>query len=171
MIVSSLARPARTALLALALAVSATAGHAQTAEPSANAVAMAKEIINLKATSVGFDTIGPAVVEKAKAVFLGANPLLGKDLNEVAAKLRADYAPRFSEPLITAAKTYASKFTEPELKELLAFYRSPIGKKVVVQEPMIFEQSMSIVDKWAADLSQEIIIKMRAEMKKRGHDI
>jgi uncharacterized protein len=169
MIVSSLARPARTALLALALAVSATAGHAQTAAPSANAVAMAKEIITLKA--VGFDTIGPSVVEKAKAVFLGANPLLGKDLNEIATKLRADYAPRFAEPLNTAAKTYASKFTEPELKELLAFYRSPIGKKVVVQEPEILQQSMAIVDRWAEDLSQEIIIKMRAEMKKRGHDI
>jgi uncharacterized protein len=171
MIVSSLARPARTALLAFALAVSATTGHAQTPEPSANAVALAKEIITLKATTAGFDAIGPSVVEKAKAVFLQTNPMLGKDLNEVAAKLRTEYASRFAEPLNTTAKTYASKFTEQELKEILAFYKSPAGKKVVVQEPEILQQSMAVVDKWASDLSEEIIIKMRAEMKKRGHDI
>lgn len=171
MIVSSFARPVRAALLALAFAVLASSGQAQTPAPSANAVALAKEIIAAKATTAGFETVGPAVVEKAKSLFLQTNPLLSKDLNEVAAKLRADYAARFNEPLNDAAKIYASKFTEQELKEILAFYKSPAGKKVVVQEPQIFEQSMASMDQWASTLSEEIINKMRAEMRKRGHDI
>ena len=32
------------------------------------------------------------------------------------------------------AKLYATRFTEPELRELLAFYRSPIGRKMVGEQ-------------------------------------
>jgi uncharacterized protein len=32
------------------------------------------------------------------------------------------------------AKLYATHFTEPELRELLAFYRSPIGRKMVGEQ-------------------------------------
>ena len=57
--------------------------------PSANAIALAKEIIIIKASAAGFDAVGPAVIEKVKSLFLQTNPMLQKDLNEVAAKLRA----------------------------------------------------------------------------------
>ena len=31
------------------------------------------------------------------------------------------------------AKLYAARFTEQELKDLLAFYNSPVGKKIVAE--------------------------------------
>jgi hypothetical protein len=114
MVVKVLARPARAALLALAVVAFAASAQAQPA-PSANAIALAKEIIIIKASSAGFDSVGPAVIEKVKGLFLQTNPMLQKDLNDVAAKLRTEYTPRFSEPINNAAKTYASKFTEQEL--------------------------------------------------------
>ena len=163
-------RPARVALLALAVAALTASAQAQQA-PSANAIAMAKEIITIKGATDDFQAVGPAVVDKARTLFLQTNPLLSKDLNEVAAKLRTDYAARFAEPLNDAAKTYASKFSEQELKEVLAFYKSSVGKKVISQEPAILQESMTNLDQWASALSNEIINKMRAEMKKRGHDI
>ena len=172
MIVHSLVRPACTtlcALVLLALAASAPASAQQ--PPSANAIALAKEIIAAKASAESFEAVGPSVIEQAKGMFLQTNPALSKDLNEVAAKLRTDLAPRFAQPLTDAAKLYASKFSESELKEVLAFYKSPVGKKVITEEPNILEQSMQNLDSWASALSEEIIGKMRTEMKKRGHDI
>jgi hypothetical protein len=177
MVASLLAKPIRAAVLPFALAalaalVLAGQGRLQAqSQPSANAVALAKEIIVAKASTSGFDTVGPAVIERAKSLFLQTNPNLFKDLNEVAAKLRADYAVRFGEPVNDAAKVYASKFTEQELKDILAFYRTPAGKKVVIQEPLIIQESMSNLDQWASILSEEIIAKFRAEMKKKGHDL
>jgi hypothetical protein len=171
MIANFFPRPARAALLALALTASAASAQAQAPAPSANAVALAKEIIVIKGSSAGFDSVGPAVIEKVKSLFLQTSPMLSKDLNEVAVKLRTDYAPRFAEPLNDAAKVYASRFTEQELKDVLTFYKSAAGKKVVAEEPLIFQESMTNLDQWASALSEEIIGKMRVEMKKRGHDI
>ena len=172
MVASFFAGSVRTVLVALALAVLALPGEgrAQSA-PSPVAIALAKEIILAKGTSAGFDSVGPSVVEKAKSVYLQLNPSLSRDLNEVAAKLKLEYAPRFAEPLNEAAKAYASKFTEQELKEILAFYKSPVGKKVVVQEPQIIEESLSDVDRWAQNLLEEMTTKFRVEMKKKGHDL
>jgi hypothetical protein len=164
----------RIALLALALAILAAVSeaHAQApAQPSPVAVALAREIIIAKASSSGFDTVGPSVIEKSKDQFLQLNPSLFKDLNEVAAKLKAEYAPRFSEPINEAARVYAGRFTEQELKDILAFYKSPAGKKVVIQEPLILQESMANIDRWASSLSEEIMGRIRAEMKKKGHDL
>jgi len=171
MIANFLPRPVRAALLVLAVTVSTVSAQAQVPAPSANAIALAKEIIIVKGSSAGFESVGPAVIEKVKSLFLQTSPMLSKDLNDVAAKLRTDYAGRFVEPLNDAAKVYASRFTEQELKDVLTFYKSSAGKKVVAEEPLIFQESMTNLDQWASTLSEEIIGKMRAEMKKRGHDI
>jgi hypothetical protein len=57
------------------------------------------------------------------------------------------------------------------LKQLLAFYQSPLGRKSIAEEPKVTDESMAYAGRWGDDLSVEIINKMRAEMKKRGHDI
>jgi hypothetical protein len=169
---SFLAGSVRTALIALALVALAGAGEGfAQSPPSPVALALAKEIIIAKGTGVGFDSIGPSVIERAKSVYLQLNPTLTKDLNEVAAKLKLEYTPRFAEPLNEAARAYAAKFTEQELKDILAFYKSPLGKKVVLQEPMIVEESLSAADRWARGLLDEISGKFRVEMKKKGHDL
>jgi uncharacterized protein len=86
-------------------------------------------------------------------------------------KLRAEYAPRSAEVVNDVAKLYASRFTEQELKDTLAFYKSPLGRKLLVEEPSILDQSMRSAQGWADRLSQEVIGKIRAEMKRRGHEI
>ncbi len=125
----------------------------------------------MKGAAAIFDPLVPGVIEQAKSVFLRTNPMLGKDLNEVAAKLRADYAPRGVEVINETAKLYATRFTEQELKDALAFYKSPLGQKLLVEEPKILDEGMRNAQTWADKLSEEVIGKIRAEMKKRGHDL
>ena len=158
-------------MLAFALVLAASVGSANAQEPSATALVTAKELITVKGAVAIFDPLVPGVIEQTKSVFLRTNPMLGKDLNEVAAKLRADYAPRGAEVINDTAKLYATRFTEQELKDALAFYKSPLGGKLLVEEPKILDEGMKNAQAWANKLSEEIIGKIRAEMKKRGHDI
>ena len=69
------------------------------------------------------------------------------------------------------AHFYASHFTEQELRDLLAFYQSPLGQKSLAEEPKVLDQSMTYAGTWAENLSQEVIQAMRVELKKRGHDM
>jgi uncharacterized protein len=161
--------PVRAVALMLALIVWAPSVQAQ--QPSANAIAMAKELIALKGATNIYDPAIPGTIERAKGAFMQMNPMLGKDINEVAAKLHTEYASRVSEIRDIVVKAYAASFTDQELREVLAFYRTPLGKKLIEQEPKILDRSASEAQAWVERFSEEIIKKMRAEMKRRGHDL
>lgn len=170
MIANIAVRSALVALIALVSIGVAQPVRAQKA-PSPASILIAKQIVELKGVKGMFDPVVRGVVEKAKTMFMQTNFMLAKDLNEVAAVLHRDYDPRSAELVDQTARFYASHFTEPELKDLLKFYQSPLGKKLIEQEPKAVEQSMNFAAKWADDLSADVIAKFRAEMKKRGHDL
>jgi uncharacterized protein len=158
---------ARCVLLGLMLSAAAAAAQ----QPSAAAMATAKELVATKGAKTIYEPLIVGVVERAKGMFLQTNPMLSKDLNEVANKLRADMLPRGAEVISDTAHLYATRFTEQELKDMLAFYKSPLGRKLLVEEPAIADQSMRDMASWAEKLSEEVMAKMRLEMKKRGHEI
>ena len=158
------------ALAALGLARPAAA-QAPAAQPSPNAILLAKQIIEIKGVNAMFAPLVRGVIIKVRNQFIQTNFMWAKDLSEIADKLEKEYGPRGSEVIDATARIYASHFTEPELKELLAFYQSPLGRKSVAEEPKITDESMAYAGRWGDDLSVDIINKMRAEMKKRGHDI
>jgi hypothetical protein len=160
----------RAIAVAAALLAFGGSGHAQQ-KPSASAVETAREIVTLKGAASIFDALIPGVIEQGKSMFEQQNPGLGKDLSEVAAKLRTEYAPRLTELMTEVATLYASYFTEKEIKEILAFYKSPVGKKMITAEPKALDKSMSFAQDWAVKFSDEVLVKIRAEMKKKGHDI
>ena len=127
MFASPIARSFCAIILALGLAFAPRVGGAEAQQPSPTAIATAKELITVKGATALWEPLVPGVIEQAKSVFIQANPTLIKELNEVAVKLRAEYAPRSAEVVNDVAKLYASRFTEQELKDTLAFYKSPLG--------------------------------------------
>lgn len=140
-------------------------------QPSPSAVLLAKQIIELKGVDKLFEPLVRGVVKKVRDQFMQTNFMWAKDLDQVAAQLEKDYAPRASQLVDASARIYASHFTEAELKQILAFYQSPVGRRMITEEPKALDESMANAGNWGDDLSEEVIAKMRDEMKKRGHDL
>ena len=160
-------RAIRVATVAVALLLASPAAYAQ--QPSAAAMATAKEIVTVTGATALFNPLVAGVVEQAKLLFLQQNPGLAKDLNEIATKMRSDLAPRFSELVNEVARNYAVNFTESELKDVLAFYKTPAGKKLLSEQPKVVDASLKFAQTWANNLSDQVIAKMRDELKKKGH--
>ena len=164
---TSLARLAPVSLVAWHL----LAGAALAQQPSAGAVAAARELVELKGGSQMFDPVVIGIVERTKAALVQTSPQLSKDLNDVGMQLRNEFGPRRNELVAEAAKFYAQRFSEQELKELVAFYKSPIGKKMTVQEPQVLDETFSYIQQWGPRVSEEVMNRFRAEMKKKGHNL
>ena len=144
--------------------------QAQT-QPSPNAILLAKQIIQLKGVDNIMDPISRGVVEKVKSVVMQTNFMFQKDINEITVQLHKEFDGRSSELIDHTAQLYASDFTEAELKQILTFYQSPLGQKMIVEEPKILDETMQGASAWADNLSVDIMTRLREEMKKRGHDI
>jgi uncharacterized protein len=171
-----MAAAVRAACLALALVAVVGSARAEQKtqappEPSANALKMAREIIDLKNATILFEPMVPGVIERVKSMLLQTSPGLKKDLDDVANSLRKVFAARTADLLTDISWVYASRFTEAELKEILTFYRTPTGKKVISQEPQVFDDAMAGLPGWQEKFGEEVIARFRAEMKKRGHDL
>src|SRR5947199_4881982 len=167
-------RPMKHLRLAAALLFACTTfGGAVLAQPapSASAVATARELVETKGGAAMFDPVIVSVVEQTKAALLQTNPQLSKDLNDVAAQLRTEFTPKRDELMAQAAKLYADRFSEQELKEMLTFYKSALGKKMVNVEPQVLDETFNYVQQWGARVSEDVMNRFRAEMKKKGHNL
>ena len=160
--------------LALGLAFGAVPAAAQQAaatKASPAAIAAAKDILTMKNATAMYANAVPGMVEKVKAALIGQNLNYQKDLNEVAVVVVQQLAGRDKEIGEGMAQIYATEFTEQELKDLVAFYKSPLGQKLIVAEPRAIDQSMAFMNSWAQNFSEIVAAAFRAEMKKRGKDM
>jgi len=53
--------------------------------------------------------------------------------------------PELEEPVIAI---YDANFSADEIKQLVAFYQSPVGRKIVVQLPQLMQQSVTMGQAW-----------------------
>ena len=171
MIARFVARFALALLVATGCGVVAKRADAQGAQPSPNSIALAKELIILKGGHKMFDAIVPGTIEQAKNLFLPTNPNLSKPLTEVSTQLVTEYSGKTDELLNEVAKAYAMRFSEQELKEIVAFYKTALGKKLLAEEPLALEDGFARAKEWAGAFSQQVVNRMRAEMKKKGYDL
>ena len=151
---------------------SSHAQQPQQAKPaSPAAIAAAKEILAMKNANALFASAVPNIVQRTKDSLLETNLNYQKDLNEVSVTVARNLAGREKEIGDQMAKIYASDFTEQELKDLVVFYKSPLGQKLLAQEPRSIQASMGYMNEWAQTFAQEVNGQFRAEMRKRGKEI
>jgi uncharacterized protein len=175
---TSLARILSAAGLALGLALaSVSAGAQQAAAPPAlkpgtpAAIAAAKDILTMKNAGAMFANAVPNIVEQTKNALIGANLNYQKDLTEVASIVNKNMTGREKEIGDQMALIYTNAFTEQELKDLVTFYKSPLGQKLLSAEPQAIQLSMSYMNQWAQIFAESVNAAFRAEMRKRGKEI
>jgi uncharacterized protein len=113
----------------------------------------------------------PNIVEQTKEALVQSNLNYQKDLGEVAVIVAKSLNGRETEIGDGMAKIYANEFTEQELKDLVTFYKSPLGQKLLTTEPAAIQLSMSYMKQWAQNFSEIVNSQFRAEMRKRGKAI
>ena len=134
-------------------------------------MAAAKEILDLKKASGIYANAIPNIVQRTMDTLMQTNLNYQQDLKEVAIVIAKKMAGREKEIGDGMAKIYAADFTEQELKDLVTFYKSPLGQKLLNTEPKAIAESMQYMNGWAQKFAEEVNGEFRAEMRKRGKNI
>jgi hypothetical protein len=144
---------------------------ARAQQPSPAAVALAREVMTIKGVNSMTDPLVRGVIESVKNSFVPTNPNLMRELNDVATALHKELDGRSGEVLEQMAQAYASRFTERDLKDLLVFYKTPLGQKFIKEEPMALEDGLKRAQQWADAFADTVVARMRSEMQKKGHPL
>jgi len=62
---------------------------------------------------------------------------------------------------------YDKHFTQEEIRELIAFYETPIGRKLTVKLPVITQESMAAGQKWGEEIAKKVMERLQARESAR----
>lgn len=117
-----------------------------------------------------FDSVIPAFADRIRQGAV-TRPELTKDLDTVLASLEPEMEMQKQAMIDTASRIYASRLSEAELGEIAAFFRSPAGKRYVETQPQVLDDLVGAMQTWTQDVSEYVMVRVRAEMAKKGHQL
>lgn len=139
--------------------------------PTPSALSAAREFLMMKNVGAMFAGAVPGVVDQVRNGLTQQNLNYQKDLSDVAAVVVKNFAGRENEIGEGMAQIYANEFTEQELKDLVAFYKTPLGQKLLSNEPLAVANSMGWMRQWTQEFGVKVNDAFKEEMKKRGKPI
>lgn len=148
-------------VLALGLGfILATDARAQ--QPSASHVAAVKELFRVmdlaKVTDQSIDVMLTAQIE--------ANPQL-KQFEDVMRQFLAKYL-SWENLETQMVQMYAEAFTEPEVRELIVFYQTPLGRKMVTRMPELMQKGAALGQSAVQDHLPELQEAIAKKMEESG---
>jgi len=159
----------RFASAAVALLLLAGPAMAQ-GQPSPAHLALAREVAVGSGMTRSFDAMTEPLLAQLQQMNV-TRPEIKKDLDQVVATIRPEVEQQKQKMVETAAAAFASRLSEAELRDIVAFYKSPAGVKYVQTQPVILDDIVKGIATWTQNVSEYIMIRARAEMIKRGHQL
>ena len=164
-----------TVIVAAALAAPAAAQQtpqqpppAAQAQPSPSHLAAARDVVLLSGMARSFDAILPRFAENIRQQAV-TRPDITADLNDVLEKMKPELELQKQAMVARTAGIFAAQMSEQELKETATFFRSPAGQKYVASQPAVLDEMVRQMELWTREVSEYVMIRVRAEMGKRGH--
>ncbi|HEV7328592.1 MAG TPA: DUF2059 domain-containing protein [Bosea sp. (in: a-proteobacteria)] len=156
------------ALLSLTLfAVPALAQQAPTPEH----LKAAREVVVSSGLSQSFDSIYAEFTAGVRQSIGATRPELKKDMEEILTALKAESDLRRDEIVDSSARIFASKMTEADLKDVAAFFNSPVGQRYNSYRPQVIDEIFALLQPWSTATSNRLFDLFQAEMRKRGHQL
>ena len=157
----------RLMIIGVTLLFSISTAPAQT--PSPEALAMARSLISTMKLTDQYKALLPVILLSIKPAVVQGRPEIERDYDAMAAQIADAYAPYYSSMVDSAASLYASNFTVDELREIDAFYRLPVGQKLLQKSLAITQQSMQIGQDASRKAAEDLRIRLTDLLRQKGH--
>ena len=165
----------RHSMVALGLGVTVLLGGTAEARPQDVSPAFAKDILQLMevtgALRVGHQMASSMIGQAFKAM-RAADPNLPPRAGDVIKEMiEAEFGKAFApggEMANIFVTVYAKHFTQDDIRGLITFYESPLGKKVVETLPDVAQESMTLGAQWASVRMPQVMEEIRTRLRAEG---
>jgi hypothetical protein len=157
--------------IALCLTGSSPALAQTPAAPPQDALAAARELVVVMRATDQIKQILPSIVQALRPAIVQGRPQVEKDFDAFAPALLDNMNARMTELVEMMALIYARNFTAEEMREMMTFYRTPLGQKLLQRMPVVAQESMTAGQAWGRQIGAEVQSRMIEELRKKGHNI
>jgi hypothetical protein len=139
--------------------------------PDADSEAAAKELVATIKVADQFKVLLPLIFQHLKPAIVQNRADVGRDYDVLVPLLQDRMMARITELEGSIVAVYAGNFTAAELHDLIAFYKTPTGQKLLEKTPLIAQQTMAAGKKFGEVAGAEAQQEMVNELRKKGHSI
>lgn len=162
--------PKRSLLASALVAVTLACAPARADEPSPEALKIAGALIVDIGLKGSVDSIVPGLMAEVERSIGTIHPEMQSALHETVVAITPDFLSRDSSVVADVTHVLASRMTEQELRDSLAFFEGPTGKKYLAVQPVMLQALGLSVGAWRRQVSNDIVTRVREEMKKKGFE-
>lgn len=164
----NLRKIATAALLAVTL-VSAAPAAAQEIPPEQ--LALARQYVDLTRTGDYYTAEMNRVAQATSKLLTQSNPDLTQQIIEAINATLETYRGQESTLYDQIARIYAVEFTIDELRQIIAFYESPVGKRITETRITLEAGLGAAIAVFRRNLGNEFPAKVRAVLRDKGYNV
>lgn len=149
--------PSHLRLLVAICALAIGQGALAQSKPAAVDSAKRRDIVKLMQLSGAGDMGAQVAQQMIPALKQSMADVPEEFWTQFAAKIKADALIERLVPI------YDRNLTASDIKQLIAFYESPIGKKLIQAQPKIMQESMEAGRQWGMEIAREAMREIEAK--------
>lgn len=166
-----IAAPAVMVQIQPVLAQQAPVAAAPAAPISESHLAVAREVVTGSGLARTFEGMVPQIADQIRASYSRARPEIIKDMEEALKPIIADLNKQADQMITIAARQYAARISEAELKEAATFFKSPAGQKYVNSQAQILNELFQEMQVFSQTLGNIMMDRLREELRKKNIQI
>lgn len=143
--------------------------QAQTLDPDSKAAA--RELIITIKLGDQFKALLPMIFKSMKPAIVQNRPDVDRDYDALVPVMMDKMSGRINELEDSMVDIYANNFSAAELRDLIAFYKSPTGQKFLQKTPLVTQQTMAAGQKFGQSAGAEAQKQMIEELRNKGHSL
>ena len=159
----------RLLIVACLLLLSASATRAQTPEP--DAMAAARSLVTTMKLTDQYKALLPAILFGIKPAVTQDRPELERDYDAMLPMIADAFTPYYTAMVDGIATVYANNFTVQEMREIEAFYRQPIGQKLLEKTPTVSQQALAVGQEIGRKAAEDLRHRLTEALRQKGHKL
>ena len=151
------------------LLLAVTAAPAQT--PSPDAMAAARSLIVTMNEAEQYRALLPEILLTLKPQLTQDRPEIERDYEAMTPVIVDAFAPYVQQMVDQLATAYASSFTVDELKQIEAFYKQPVGQKLLLKEAALDQIASQIGQEGSRKAADDLRNRLTQALRQKGHKL
>jgi hypothetical protein len=131
-------------------------------------LAAAREVVVNSGLARSFEGLVPQIADQIRNGYSRTRPEIIKDMEEALRPIIADLNKQADQMIVASARVYAQRISEPELKEIAAFFKSAAGQKYVTSQSQIMNDLYTAMQVFSQTLGNIMMDQLREDLRKKN---
>ncbi len=159
----------RLSITACMLLCSICVANAQSHSP--DTMAAARGLVTTMKLPDQYRALLPGILLGLKPALVQDRPEIERDYNAMMPMIVEAFAPYYTAMLDEVAAVYASNFTAEEMRQIEAFYRQPVGQKLLAKSAAVTQQALQVSQDSSRKAAEDLRGRLVEALRQKGHKL